>query len=139
MPTTVGKLKMFAAVASMLGATATAAPAQTWSHQDIGAVGLAGNATANDGAWTVQGAGADIWGGADAFHFVYRPLAGDGEITARVEAMQNTGAFAKAGIRWQLHARRAGILVRAARERLAERPLGDLHVELGQEPGNGFG
>src|SRR5262249_7589405 len=47
--------------------------------------------------YTVQGAGADIFGTIDAFHFVYQPLQGDGEIYARVTSVQNTDPWAKAG------------------------------------------
>ena len=69
-----------------------------WLNQDIGTVGAAGTASHSNGIFTVQGAGADIWGGADGFHFVYQPLAGDGHITARVTGLQNTHPFAKAGV-----------------------------------------
>jgi parallel beta-helix repeat protein len=53
-----------------------------WSSRDIGTTG--GNANEVDGTWTVSGDGDDIWGSSDAFHFVYLPLSGDGQITARV-------------------------------------------------------
>ena len=47
-----------------------------WLTQDIGTVGLAGTASfqAGTGTYSVTGAGADIWGTADAFRFVYQPL-----------------------------------------------------------------
>ncbi|MBN1418615.1 MAG: CotH kinase family protein, partial [Planctomycetes bacterium] len=50
--------------------------------QDIGDVGAAGSHAYDGGTdrWTVQGSGADIWGSADAFHFVYTTLEGDGAI-----------------------------------------------------------
>jgi len=69
-------------------------------NRDIGTVGLAGNCTFNGvtNTYTVAGAGADISGGADAFHFVYRPLSGDGQIIARVASVQNTNVSAKAGV-----------------------------------------
>lgn len=35
---------------------------------------------------------------ADSFHFVHRPLAGDGSITARVVTQQRTGPLARAGV-----------------------------------------
>ena len=69
-----------------------------WTHQDIGATGAAGDATYSNGTVTVRGAGADIWGGADAFQFVYQPISGDAEIVARVVTIQNTHTFAKAGV-----------------------------------------
>lgn len=71
-----------------------------WRDLDVGTVGLAGS-SGFDGATgihTVAGAGADIGGAADAFHYVYQPLRGDGQIVARVAGVQNTNASAKAGV-----------------------------------------
>jgi hypothetical protein len=48
--------------------------------------------------WTLQGAGADIYGTADQFHFVWQSLPGDGSISARVTAQTNTSSWAKAGV-----------------------------------------
>ena len=44
------------------------------------------------------GAGADVWGTADAFHYAYRTLDGDGTIVARVASIQNVNAWTKAGV-----------------------------------------
>ena len=71
---------------------------QGWADQDIGVVGLAGSATYSGGTFTVRGAGADIWGTADSFHFANLLLSGDGEIVARVASMGNTNTYAKAGV-----------------------------------------
>jgi hypothetical protein len=65
---------------------------------DVGNVGLVGDATSAGGTFTVTGAGADIWGSADSFRFVYQQLTGDGQLVARVVSMQNTNVYAKAGI-----------------------------------------
>jgi regulation of enolase protein 1 (concanavalin A-like superfamily) len=46
----------------------------------------------------MAGAGADIWGTADAFRYVYQPLSGDGEVVARVTSVQNVAAWVKAGV-----------------------------------------
>ncbi|MHB1034612.1 MAG: lamin tail domain-containing protein [Pirellulales bacterium] len=69
-----------------------------WSDQDIGAVNPAGSMNFANGAFTIQGSGADIWGTADAFHYVYRPLVGDGELVARVASLTNPNVWAKAGV-----------------------------------------
>jgi len=71
-----------------------------WGTQDVGATGLAGTASfaSETSTWTMAGAGADIWGTADAFRYVYQPLAGDGEIVARVASVQNAAAWVKAGV-----------------------------------------
>jgi PKD repeat protein len=92
------------------GATTTSAPVAItvtdpggglpppWVNADVGAVGIAGSASYSAGTFTVRGSGADIWDRADRFHFVYQPLNGDGEIVARVAAVQNTNSWAKAGV-----------------------------------------
>ena len=71
-----------------------------WLDQDIGAVGIAGYTSFDAAAstYTIAGAGADVWGAADAFHFMYQPMTGDGRIVARVTSVQNTNAWAKAGV-----------------------------------------
>ena len=69
-----------------------------WSDEDIGAVGLTGSAAFSGGVFTVKGAGADIWGTADSFHFAFQQLSSDGQIVAHVASMQNTSAYAKAGV-----------------------------------------
>jgi hypothetical protein len=70
----------------------------SWSHADVGGVGQPGSASESGGAFTVIGAGADIWGAADAFHYAYTPMNSDGDIEARVTRMENTNRFAKAGL-----------------------------------------
>ena len=37
--------------------------------------------------YTVNGAGTDLWGTADAFHFVYRSLTGNGTVVARLASV----------------------------------------------------
>ena len=46
----------------------------------------------------MKGAGGDVWGAADGFQFAYQSLNGDGQIVARVAAVQNTNSNAKAGL-----------------------------------------
>ena len=69
-----------------------------WTDQDVGSVALVGSASESGGTFTVKASGADIWGTADQFHFVYQQLSGDGEIVARVASIQNTSIWAKAGV-----------------------------------------
>jgi glucose/arabinose dehydrogenase/regulation of enolase protein 1 (concanavalin A-like superfamily) len=69
-----------------------------WAHADVGGPALAGNASASGGTFTVTGAGDDIWGTADQFHYVNQPLAGDGTIVARVQSQGNTSDWAKSGV-----------------------------------------
>jgi regulation of enolase protein 1 (concanavalin A-like superfamily) len=83
--------------------TTASAPAPSglptpWRNQDVGSVGLSGSAMYSAGAFSVTGSGADIWGTADGFQFVYQPLSGNGQIVARMTGEQNTNYYAKAGI-----------------------------------------
>ncbi|UCF14659.1 MAG: LamG domain-containing protein, partial [Phycisphaerales bacterium] len=50
------------------------------------------------GTFTMTGSGADIWGTSDEFHFAYKTLTGPGTIVARVNSIQNTHNWAKAGV-----------------------------------------
>jgi hypothetical protein len=68
-----------------------------WDSVDIGA-GALGFAGYVDGTFYVQGDGADIWGTADAFRFVYQPVAGDADIIARVTHEESAHPNAKAGV-----------------------------------------
>ena len=69
-----------------------------WASTDIGAVGLAGRASSASGSFSVDGAGADVWGSADALHFAYTPLTGDGSVVTRVTGIENVNAWTKAGV-----------------------------------------
>src|SRR5579859_924135 len=63
-----------------------------WKETDIGAVGVAGD-SANDGTTiAVYGSGADIWGNADAFHYVYQRLNGNTQVVVKVTSVLNTNA-----------------------------------------------
>jgi len=72
---------------------------QGWRSTDIGNVGAPGNATENNGAWTVTGAGGDIWSTVDSFQFLHRSAFSDGQhLIVRVDDLENTHPFAKAGL-----------------------------------------
>ena len=69
-----------------------------WQSRDIGSVGRAGSAVESGGTFTVKGAGADIWGTADAFHFAWRSVTGDATIVARVASLTGTHEWTKVGV-----------------------------------------
>jgi phosphatidylserine/phosphatidylglycerophosphate/cardiolipin synthase-like enzyme len=69
-----------------------------WNETDIGAVGVAGGTAYANGTFNVSGSGADVWGTADAFHFTYQALSGDGQMIARVASVANVNAWSKAGV-----------------------------------------
>ena len=78
-----------------------------WTAHGIGALSLwfrgfppsVGSFTEGPvGTFTMTAAGADIWGTADRFHFAYKTLTGPGTIIARVDSVQNTHPWARAGV-----------------------------------------
>jgi subtilase family serine protease len=70
----------------------------SWLDQDVGSVGLPGNANYANGVFTINAAGAEIFGTADGFHYVYQPLPGDGTVIARVVSLQGGSSYATAGV-----------------------------------------
>jgi regulation of enolase protein 1 (concanavalin A-like superfamily) len=70
----------------------------TWLDQDVGSVGVTGSASYTSGTFTVNGAGSQIYGNADSFHFLYQPLSGDGTVVARVVSLQGGSGSVSAGV-----------------------------------------
>jgi len=50
------------------------------------------------GTYTITATGADIWNDADEFHYAFKMLTGAGSIQARVNSLDNTDPWAKAGV-----------------------------------------
>jgi subtilase family serine protease/regulation of enolase protein 1 (concanavalin A-like superfamily) len=69
-----------------------------WNGSDIGEATAPGSHWLDSGVWTVEAAGRGTGGNADAVHYVYRPLAGDGEIIARIADFSAEDADAEAGV-----------------------------------------
>ncbi len=70
-----------------------------WVDADIGSPALAGSASYSGTVFTVNGAGIDIWGTSDQFHYVYQPMSNNNmTIIARVISLQNTDPWAKGGV-----------------------------------------
>ena len=57
-----------------------------------------GSAFFSNGVFIATGSGADIWGTADAFRFVYQPLTNNCDISARVTSQGDTDPWAKAAV-----------------------------------------
>ena len=74
-------------------------PPAIWTSQDIGST-LTGDTQYNaaTGAWDIYADGADIWGNADAFRYVYTPNSGDFLIQGRVVGLSHANNdWGKAG------------------------------------------
>jgi len=52
----------------------------------------------SSGTYTMTASGTDITGSSDEFHFAYKMLNGAGSIVARIDSIQNTNDWAKAGV-----------------------------------------
>jgi len=50
------------------------------------------------GTYKMTATGADIWGPSDEFHYAFKSLTDAGTIIAKVDSMDNTNGFAKAGV-----------------------------------------
>jgi len=76
-------------------------PPASWHSTDVGDVGAAGT-TVYDGqtGWplAVSGAGADVWGTSDAFHFAWREVVGNFEFKAWVNSIDQVNVWTKAGL-----------------------------------------
>ncbi len=69
-----------------------------WNDADVGAPAIAGSAGFDSGTFTVNGAGADIYGTSDQFNLASTTMTGDGSISGRVATQTNTSSSAKAGL-----------------------------------------
>jgi hypothetical protein len=67
-----------------------------WFHGLPASVGSFVEAPA--GTYTMTATGEDIWNDADQFHYAFKTLAGTGTIEAQVLSVENTNAWAKAGV-----------------------------------------
>jgi hypothetical protein len=68
-----------------------------WLASDIGTGMLAGSTSFNAGTFTQAGSGV-IGGTSSKFRFAYQTISGDGEISARISALQNTGNSSRVGV-----------------------------------------
>ena len=76
---------------------------QDWTLNDVNTLSLwfQGNPIAytdNGSVVTMTASGNDIWGSADQFRFAYKKLTGDGSIVVKVNSLQMTDGWAKAGV-----------------------------------------
>jgi hypothetical protein len=91
--------------------TLTLSNIRDWTLDDVGELSLwfrgypaeVGSFTeAPAGTYTITASGADIWSvngvEADEFHFAYKMLTGAGTIVAKVQSVENTNVWAKAGV-----------------------------------------
>ena len=85
----------------------TFSPAQDWTRESVKVLSLwfkgypaymGSFVEGPTGTFTMTAEGADIWDSSDQFHFAYKELSGAGTIIAKVESVENTNEWAKAGV-----------------------------------------
>ena len=76
---------------------ASAGLPKPWAQQDVGSPNPKGYSLFDGSVFTIEGAGSNIGGKADQFHFAAVPLTGDGTIIARY-VPQTPSQFAKMGL-----------------------------------------
>jgi hypothetical protein len=86
------------ATATIDSVSTTGSVTGDWTQVDIGGTHPAGNFTLVNGTFTIKAQGADIWGTADEFRYVYKQLSGEGSLTARVDTLDGTNEWCKAGV-----------------------------------------
>jgi len=69
-----------------------------WSADDIGEMTPPGTSGSYGDIFILENYGRDNWGNEDKLHYVYRRLAGDGAITARVDKIWSGSPSYKAGL-----------------------------------------
>jgi glucose/arabinose dehydrogenase/regulation of enolase protein 1 (concanavalin A-like superfamily) len=100
-PITVTGTSTSATHSTLVSLTVTPLPAP-WLDTDVGAPSPAGSASYAAGVYTVNGAGADIFGASDQFNYVYQNTTGNGTIIAHVISQSSTGSSnSKVGVIWK--------------------------------------
>lgn len=69
-----------------------------WQAADIGGARPGGQRRLTGGGLEVYGGGADVWNRRDQFRYIWRGVAGDVRVSARVDDLADTDPHAKAGL-----------------------------------------
>lgn len=69
-----------------------------WLSSDIGNAALKGGLTCQNKSLEIKASGADIWNEEDGFHFAYQFISGDCEMVTRVDVLEGSHEWAKAGL-----------------------------------------
>jgi regulation of enolase protein 1 (concanavalin A-like superfamily) len=70
----------------------------TLNNSDIGNPTKTGTTAINNDVIEITASGADIWGASDQFHFAYRAVEGDFQVSVQLEAFSKADLYSKAGI-----------------------------------------
>ncbi|NQV35224.1 MAG: discoidin domain-containing protein, partial [Phycisphaeraceae bacterium] len=82
-----------------IGYGQTVGPVMPWSHADVGSPDAGDAVTADGKIFQITGAGNDIWGTSDNFHYMFIPLDGDGAMSVLVtDNGTGANAWTKGGV-----------------------------------------
>jgi hypothetical protein len=73
-------------------------PCYPWLSCDVGDAAKPGSFSCVKNTFIIEASGSDIWNNADGFRFVYQYVTGDCEMYTKVESLEGTNEWAKAGI-----------------------------------------
>jgi hypothetical protein len=76
----------------------TSDPSYPWLSTDVGDAAIPGSSANSDGKFAIQASGSDIWNATDGFNYTYQYVVGDFEMVTKVESIEGTHEWAKAGI-----------------------------------------
>jgi hypothetical protein len=85
-------------ITGMASAQVTPVAAEKFKNTGLGMPAITGKVTVNRNGFDINAAGADIWGTKDEGLFVYLQKTGDFDIVARIESLEATNLYTKAGI-----------------------------------------
>jgi regulation of enolase protein 1 (concanavalin A-like superfamily) len=73
-------------------------PCYPWLSCDVGDAAIPGSSTSANGKFIMTASGSDIWNNADGFRYAYQYVDGDCEMYTRIESLEGTHEWTKAGI-----------------------------------------
>lgn len=69
-----------------------------FDYADIGNPAIEGSVSSDNGLFTIEAGGRDIWGTSDQFFYIHNTVEGDFEAVAQVYGLSPSDAWAKAGV-----------------------------------------
>lgn len=73
-------------------------PCYPWISNDVGDAAIPGKFSCVNNTFVIEASGSDIWNNADGFRYAYQFVNGDCEMYTKVESIEGTNEWAKAGI-----------------------------------------
>ena len=91
-------LHVFILLTFFFSIDSSAQPQTNFKAQDIGKPAIKGDAQIVTDGVDIKAGGEDIWMNSDQFHFVYKQIEGDFDFVARLESLERSHLYTKAGL-----------------------------------------